>query len=105
MGSASGAWVRCRPLLVRRSPTRLWGRTMFEYVDCWLSSQTEATGVLAGHVQVFDLNGLGIWQISSSALVEKLKIALGAGGKYVEVVSHIYVINSSTIFSMAWTVI
>jgi len=48
---------------------------------------------------------LSFWQASSSALIDKLKTALGAGKYYVENVSHIYVVNSSSLFSMAWRVI
>ncbi|CAK0817474.1 unnamed protein product, partial [Prorocentrum cordatum] len=82
-----------------------WSRATFEYVDLWLSAQSETSGCLAGHVQVFDLSGLGFRLVSNSALQEKLKVALGAGGFYVEVVSHIFVINSGTLFTMAWKVI
>ncbi|CAE7361222.1 SFH8 [Symbiodinium natans] len=84
---------------------RRFGVFMAEYVDIWLSAQTSSTGRLAGHVQIYDLQGLSLWQVSSGALVEKLKILLGAGQHYMEQVSHIFVIRSSSAFSMAWNFI
>merc|ERR1712228_483105 len=71
----------------------------------WLSQQSEQTGKLAGHIQVFNLEGLSFFQVTNQALIGKLKTALGAGAYYVEAVSHIYVINSSSLFSMAWKII
>lgn len=82
-----------------------WSRTFFEYVDLWLTEQSELTGRLAGHIQVFDLSGLSFFQVANSALVDKLKAALSAGGNYAESVSHIFVVNSSSAFSMAWKVV
>eukprot|EP00439_Symbiodinium_sp_Y106_P059039 s4070_g8.t1 len=84
---------------------RRFGVFVAEYVDIWLSAQTTTTGKLAGHVQIYDLQGLSLWQVSSGALVEKLKILLGAGQHYMEQVSHIFVIRSSSAFSMAWNFI
>lgn len=82
-----------------------WSCAVFEYADVWISEQSEQTGQLAGHVQVFNLQDLGIWQVSSRALLDKLKKALSAGEYYLEAVSHIYVVNSSSLFSMAWKII
>ncbi|CAE7258268.1 SFH9 [Symbiodinium sp. CCMP2592] len=84
---------------------RRFGVFVAEYVDVWLSAQTTTTGKLAGHVQIYDLQGLSLWQVSSGALVEKLKILLGAGQHYMEQVSQIFVIRSSSAFSMAWNFI
>merc|ERR1711957_270623 len=66
---------------------------------------SESTGVLGGHVQVFNLEGLSNWNMLASALQELLKVLLRPGGRYVEVVSHIYIINASSMFSAAWKVI
>lgn len=101
IGSAHGPAVSTIPDAVLAA----WSRSTFEYVDVWLSAQSETSGRLAGHVQVFDLAGLGFFQVTNAALIEKLKLALGAGGMYVEVVSRIYVINSGSLFSTAWKVI
>eukprot|EP00435_Cladocopium_sp_Y103_P055315 s85_g18.t1 len=79
-----------------------WSIFTAEYVDIWLTQQTLQTGRLAGHVQIYDLENVSFWQISSGSLVEKLKILLGAGQNYMEHVSHIFVIRSGSIFSMAW---
>lgn len=79
-----------------------WSIFTAEYVDIWLTQQTLQTGCLAGHVQIYDLENVSFWQISSGSLVEKLKILLGAGQNYMEQVSHIFVIRSGSIFSMAW---
>eukprot|EP00440_Ansanella_granifera_P040319 gb/GFBE01043732.1/.p1 GENE.gb/GFBE01043732.1/~~gb/GFBE01043732.1/.p1 ORF type:complete len:311 (+),score=71.80 gb/GFBE01043732.1/:1-933(+) len=82
-----------------------WSISVAEYVDVWISQQSERSGRLAGHIQIFDLSNLGLWQASSGALVEKLKIMLSAGQHYMEAVSRIFVINSSSVFSMAWKIV
>lgn len=82
-----------------------WSGAVFEYADVWISELSERTGVLAGHVQVFNLQGLSMWQIANGALLDKLKTALGAGQYYVEHVSKIYVVHSSSVFSMAWKLV
>merc|ERR1712151_1018624 len=83
----------------------VWSSAVFEYADLWITTQTERSGQLIGHVQVFNLAGMSLWQVSSSALIDKLKRALGAGGNYLEAVSHIWVVNSSSVFSMAWKLV
>lgn len=82
-----------------------WSMAVFEYVDLWITERSEKTGRLAGHIQVFDLTGMSLWQISSSGLVDKIKAAMSAGEFYVEAVSHIFVINSSSVFTMAWNLV
>eukprot|EP00929_Paragymnodinium_shiwhaense_P052316 TRINITY_DN26215_c0_g2_i1.p1 TRINITY_DN26215_c0_g2~~TRINITY_DN26215_c0_g2_i1.p1 ORF type:complete len:1161 (+),score=247.08 TRINITY_DN26215_c0_g2_i1:35-3517(+) len=84
---------------------KTWSANVFEYVDVWLSGESERTQQLVGHVQIFDLNGMSMWHATNSALIEKLKTAFSAGEFYLEAVSHIYVINSSSVFSMAWRII
>lgn len=79
-----------------------WSQSVYEYVDIWISQQTDQTRRMMGHVQIFDLNNVGFWQASSSALLDKLKILLSAGGNYMEAVSHIFVVNSSSVFSIGW---
>jgi len=83
----------------------IWSSAVFEYTSAWISEQSERTGQLVGQIQIFNLQGLSFWQASSSALIEKLKLGLGAGKYYVENVSHIYVVNSGSVFSLAWRVI
>ena len=51
------------------------------------------------------MEGLSLRQVSSKDVAEKLKGALSAGGFYVEAVAHIYVINASRLFSMAWKLV
>lgn len=82
-----------------------WSRATFEYVDIWLTALTEESGQLAGHIQIFNLSDVSFWMLTNSALVEKLKLVFGAGEFYVEVVSHIYVINTGSLFSMAWSMV
>jgi hypothetical protein len=82
-----------------------WGRAIFEYADVWAATQSEATGRLLGQIQVFDMAGVGLRLMANSALQERLKHALGCGGSYVELVSHIYVINSSWVFSKIWNLV
>ncbi|CAJ1430786.1 unnamed protein product [Effrenium voratum] len=79
-----------------------WGVFTSEYIDLWLTHQTAASGRLAGHVQIYDLHNVSFWQVSSGALVEKFRVLLGAGQNYMEQVSHIFVIRSGSIFTMAW---
>lgn len=79
-----------------------WSRACFEYVDLWLTELSEKNERLAGHIQVFNLDGVTFWQVTNTALTEKLKSLLSAGENYVEAVSHIFIVNSSSVFSMAW---
>lgn len=79
-----------------------WSRAVFEYVDLWISDRSERTGRLAGHIQVFNLHGLSFWHVANVTLAEKLKKVFGAAEYYVESTSHIYVVNASHLFSMAW---
>jgi len=83
----------------------LWSREVYEYKDLWITAESERTGRLLGYVQVYDMQGLSLRHVSSNELKEKLLAALGSGGFYVEAVKHMYVINASTLFSMAWKVI
>eukprot|EP00930_Biecheleria_cincta_P042313 TRINITY_DN29111_c0_g1_i2.p1 TRINITY_DN29111_c0_g1~~TRINITY_DN29111_c0_g1_i2.p1 ORF type:complete len:1114 (-),score=172.68 TRINITY_DN29111_c0_g1_i2:82-3423(-) len=83
----------------------LWSREVYEYMDLWITEESERTGHLLGYVQVFDMQGLSLRHVSSNELKEKLQAALSSGGFYVEAVKHMYVINASTLFSMAWKVI
>jgi len=82
-----------------------WSRSFFEYIDLWLSTCSESTQTLLGHVHVFDLQGVGFSHVSSSSLKEKLVPAMGMGEYYVEIVNHIYVVNAGTVFTMAWKAI
>jgi len=82
-----------------------WSRAVFEYADVWAQTQSHASGRLLGQVQVFDMAGVGLRQMMNSALQEQFKRALGCGGNYVELVSHIYVINASWTFSKLWALI
>lgn len=42
------------------APNKLetWSAYAFEYVDIWLAMMTERFGVMAGHTQIFDLDGI-----------------------------------------------
>jgi len=82
-----------------------WGRSFFEYVDVFAKAQSLGSGRLLGHIQVFDMAGVGFRQVTNTALHERIKGALGCGGNYVELVSHIYVINASWTFSKIWNVV
>lgn len=79
-----------------------WSRAYFEYVDLWLTEHSEKTERLAGHIQVFNLEGVTFWIATNTALTDKLKSLLSAGENYVEAVSHIFIVNSSSVFSMVW---
>jgi hypothetical protein len=89
------------------APSKLetWSAYAFEYVDVWLAMMTERVGVMAGHTQVFDLDGMSMWHVTNTALIELLQKAFSAANNYVESVSHIYVINSGAVFSMVWQVV
>eukprot|EP00928_Gymnodinium_smaydae_P042501 TRINITY_DN28607_c0_g2_i1.p1 TRINITY_DN28607_c0_g2~~TRINITY_DN28607_c0_g2_i1.p1 ORF type:complete len:701 (-),score=142.43 TRINITY_DN28607_c0_g2_i1:146-2191(-) len=91
--------------LVSLTEVASWGRHVYEYADLWVQEESRRTGQLLGHIQVFDLHGLTWRQTTSRALIDRFKLALDAGSQYVEVASHIYVINSSSLFSMAWKVV
>ncbi|CAK9013449.1 unnamed protein product [Durusdinium trenchii] len=82
-----------------------WSREVFEYADLWVTKDTERTGRLTGYIQVYNMQGLSLRQVSSKEVTERLKGALSAGGFYVEAVAHIYVINASRLFSMAWKLV
>jgi len=80
-----------------------WSRSVFEYVDLWVSERSEKTGRLSGHIQVFNFDGLSVWHLAASAsLSEKLKAAFSAAEYYVESTSHIYIINASPLFTRLW---
>lgn len=81
-----------------------WSRAIFEYKDVWISEQSEKSRRLVGYIQVYDMSGMNWRQYSSREIAEKLKAALQTGGYYVEAVSHMFVINSSTLFTAAWSV-
>lgn len=82
-----------------------WSRSVFEYMNTWAQTQSQVTGRLLGQVQVFDMSGVGFRQIANKALHERFKCALGCGGNYVELVSHVYVINASWSFSKIWNIV
>lgn len=82
-----------------------WSRSVFEYANVWAQSQSQASGRLLGQVQVFDMAGVSLRQMTNPAMQEKFKRALGCGENYVELVSHIYVINASWTFSKLWVLI
>merc|ERR1719329_1285083 len=52
-----------------------WGRSVFEYTDVWAKSQSEVTGYLLGQIQVFDMAGVGVTHLASTALKERFKVA------------------------------
>jgi len=79
-----------------------WSRVFFEYVDVWVSEYSEQHGRLAVHIQIYNMDGLSLWTISNTTLIEKLKVALSPGQYYVETISHIYVINAGMAFKAAW---
>lgn len=101
VGSANAAAVSS----IADENLAIWSSAVFEYTAAWISEHSERTGQLVGQVQIFNLQGLSFWTVSNNALIEKLKMAFGAGKYYVENVSHIYVVNSSSLFSMAWRII
>ena len=82
-----------------------WSREVFEYADLWVTKETERTRRLTGYIQVYNMEGLSLRQVTSTEVTERLKGALSAGGFYVEAVAHIYVINASRLFSMAWKLV
>ncbi|CAJ1358917.1 unnamed protein product [Effrenium voratum] len=81
-----------------------WSHAVFEYKDLWVAQDSEATRTLKGYIQVYDLKDVSLRQLSRDT-VEKLRCALQPGSYYMEAVSHMYVVNSSMVFSMAWKVI
>jgi len=101
VGSATASAVSS----VRDDALRAWSRSTFEFVDIWLTEQSDLEGRLAGHIQIFNLTGISFWQLSNTALIDKLKLIFSAGEHYLEAVSHIYVINSSSLFTMGWKLI
>ena len=78
-----------------------WSHAVFEYKDLWVAQDSEATRTLKGYIQVYDLKDVSLRQLSRDT-VEKLRCALQPGSYYMEAVSHMYVVNSSMVFSMAW---
>lgn len=82
-----------------------WSRAVYEYKDVWITEQSEKSKRLVGYIQVYDMSGMNWRQYSSREIAEKLKAALQTGGFYVEAVSHMFVINSSTLFAAAWRVV
>jgi len=80
-----------------------WSRSVFEYVDLWVSGRSEKTGRLSGHIHIFNLEGVNIWHLAASAsLGDKLKAAFSAAEFYVESTSHIYIVNASPLFNKLW---
>ena len=79
-----------------------WSHAVFEYKDLWISRQSEERKRLIGYIQVYDMQGVGLRQLTSRDIGEKLKCCLQPGGFYMEAVSHMYVVNASALFSMAW---
>ena len=84
---------------------KAWSREVFEYADLWVTKETERTRRLTGYIQVYNMQGLSLRQVTSKEVTERLKAALSAGGFYVEAIAHIYVINASRLFSMAWKLV
>lgn len=81
-----------------------WSHAVFEYKDLWISQKSEEQKKLMGYVQVYDMQGVSLRHLSSREIMEKIKFALEVGSYYMEAVSHMYVINASVLFSMAWKV-
>ncbi|CAE7353744.1 SFH9 [Symbiodinium microadriaticum] len=84
---------------------RRWSQEVFEYADLWIARETERTRCLSGYLQVYNMQGLSLRQVTSPEVKDRLKAALSAGGFYVEAVAHVYVVNASRLFSMAWKLI
>jgi len=84
---------------------KAWSKEVFEYADLWVAKETERTRRLTGYIQVYNMQGLSLRQVTSKEVTERLKGALSAGGFYVEAVAHIYVVNASRLFSMAWKLV
>ena len=84
---------------------RTWSQEVFEYADLWVTRETERTRCLTGYIQVYNMQGLSLRQVTSTEVKDRLKAALSAGGFYVEAVAHIYVVNASRLFSMAWKLV
>lgn len=82
-----------------------WSCAVNEYADMWVSALSEQTGRLGGHIQVFNLEGVGFWQATNSQITSRLKTLFGAGGMYVELLTHIYIINSGTVFNAIWKLV
>ncbi|CAE8643723.1 unnamed protein product, partial [Polarella glacialis] len=82
-----------------------WSLEFFEYADLWISEESARTGRLQGYVQVFDMQGLSWRHVTASEIAEKMKLAFRPGGFYVEAVAHIYIVNSSMLFSIGWNVV
>ena len=79
---------------------RTWSQEVFEYADLWITKDTERTSCLTGYIQVYNMQGLSLRQVTSMEVKDRLKAALSAGGFYVEAIAHIYVVNASRLFSM-----
>ena len=79
-----------------------WSHAVFEYQDLWISRQTEERKRLIGYIQVYDMQGVGLRHLTTRDIGERLKCCLQPGAFYMEAVSHMYVVNASALFSMAW---
>ena len=79
-----------------------WSQAVFEYKDQWVSQKSEEQKKLLGYIQVYDMQGVGLRHLSTRELMDKMKCALQPGSYYMEAVAHMYVINASVLFSMAW---
>ena len=79
-----------------------WSHAVFEYKDLWVSQKSEEQKRLVGYIQVYDMQGVSLRHLSSRELMDKMKCALEVGSYYMEAVAHMYVINASVLFSMAW---
>jgi len=101
----AGATDMARVGELRADHCRRWSQEVFEYADLWIARETERTRCLSGYLQVYNMQGLSLRQVTSPEVKDRLKAALSAGGFYVEAVAHIYVVNASRLFSMAWKLI
>lgn len=81
-----------------------WSHAIFEYKDLWITKKSEEQRKLLGYIQVYDMQDVSLRHLSSREITDKLKTALQAGSFYMEAVAHMYVINASVLFSMAWKV-
>ena len=81
---------------------RSWSHAVFEYKDLWITRESDERSRLIGYIQVYDMQGVGLRHLTSRDIGEKFKSCLQPGAFYMEAVSHMYVVNASALFSMAW---
>lgn len=105
-GSPVSLWhagsLKTETLSLSSADIKAWSHAVFEYKDLWVSKESEDKKVLMGYIQVYDMRDVSLRQLSSREVVERMKLALEAGSYYMEAVSHMYVINASILFSLAW---